>query len=126
MSILGNKKVLKGDKGILIVKELRLLCKLVDNAQKNLPVSRTSLSDHEKLHFVQFIMYFQNLSKLSHVKDFVYRYKQRTFLHQMGLNGHVYLLQASISILGVKRSHTSFNINKIDEDNSTVLVIALR
>jgi len=32
LSIIGNKKVLKGDKGVLVVKELRLLCKLIDNA----------------------------------------------------------------------------------------------
>jgi ankyrin repeat protein len=43
----------------------------------------------------------------------------------MGINGHIYLLQASIATLGMQRS-TSFNINKTDEDNSTVLVLALR
>jgi ankyrin repeat protein len=56
----------------------------------------------------------------------VYRHKKRTFLHQIGLNGHVYLLQASIAVLGMKRPNTSFNINKTDEDNSTALVLALR
>jgi hypothetical protein len=44
----------------------------------------------------------------------------------MGLNGHVYLLQASIAVLGMKRPNTSFNINKTDEDNSTAIVLALR
>lgn len=32
LSIIGNKKVLKGEKGLMVVKELRLLCKLIDNA----------------------------------------------------------------------------------------------
>jgi len=44
----------------------------------------------------------------------------------MGLNGHIYLFQASIAVLGMKRSLTSFNINKTDEENSTTLVVALR
>jgi hypothetical protein len=65
LSIIGNKKVLKGDKGIMVVKELRLLCKLIDSAQKSLPARRLSNMEHGRLHFVQFLMYFQNLSKLS-------------------------------------------------------------
>ena len=92
LSIIGNRKVIKGEQGLMVVKELRLLCKLIDNAQKGLPVKRQSNVEHGRLHFIQFLMYFQNLSKLSQVKDFVYRHKQRTFLHQIGLNGHVYLL----------------------------------
>lgn len=44
----------------------------------------------------------------------------------MGLNGHVYLLQASIAVLGMTRHATSFHVNRTDEDNSTALVLAIR
>jgi hypothetical protein len=43
----------------------------------------------------------------------------------MGLNGHLYLLKATIAALGMQRN-TSLNINKPDEDNSTVLVLAIK
>jgi len=41
------------------VKEMRLLCKYVDVAQKNCAIKNAS--EHGMLHFIQFVMYFQQM-----------------------------------------------------------------
>jgi len=49
LSIAGNKKLLKGEKGLVIFKELRLFCKLVENIQKSMMTTQT---EHSKVHFI--------------------------------------------------------------------------
>ena len=44
----------------------------------------------------------------------------------LGLNGHLYLLKASIAVLGINRPETSLDLNAVDDDNSTALLLAMK
>jgi len=80
----------------------------------------------KNVHFVQFLMFFKHLRKIKSIKDFVYKHKKRTILHQVALNGHLYLLKALISVLGLNRVQTSFNVDAVDEDHSTAFLLGLK
>ena len=47
-------------------------------------------------------------------------------IHQLAINGHLYLLKATIAVLGMNRSNTSLDINSLDEDKSCALILALK
>ena len=78
------------------------------------------------LHFVQFAMYFQNLANINQVKELTYKHKNRMLIHQLAINGHLYLLKATIAVLGMTRLQTSLDVNKFDEDKSCALILALK
>ena len=53
-------------------------------------------------------------------------HKQRQLIHLLALQGHLYLLKASIAVLGINRPETSLDLNACDEDNSTALLLAMK
>ena len=44
----------------------------------------------------------------------------------MATNGHLYLLKATVAVLGMNRPETSLDVNALDEDASTALVLAMK
>ena len=60
------------------------------------------------------------------MKQLTYEHKKRMLIHQLAINGHLYLLKATIAVLGMNRSHTSLDINSLDEDKSCALILALK
>lgn len=44
----------------------------------------------------------------------------------LAVNGHLYLLKTSIAVLGINRPATSVDLNALDEDNSTALLLAMK
>ena len=71
-------------------------------------------------------MFFNQLGSLNEVRSLTYNHKNRVLIHQLALNGHLYLLKATISVLGINRKHTSLDVNATDEDNSTALILAMK
>ena len=47
-------------------------------------------------------------------------------MHQLATNGHLYLLKATVAVLGMNRKETSLDVNALDEDSSTALVLAMK
>ena len=60
------------------------------------------------------------------MKKLKFKHKGRSLLHQLATNGHLYLLKATVSVLGMNRSETSLDVNALDEDSSTALVLAMK
>ena len=71
-------------------------------------------------------MYFQHLDDISKVKELRFKHKSRTLIHQLAISGHLYLLKSAVAVLGMNRPHTSLDVNALDEDKSTALVLALK
>ena len=71
-------------------------------------------------------MFFYHLSSIQQVKKLKFKHKGRSLLHQLATNGHLYLLKATVSVLGMNRSETSLDVNALDEDSSTALVLAMK
>ena len=95
-----------------------------------LPSAKQDKVDHYYskgyLHFLQFVMYFHQLGKLEHVKDFTFQNKKRKLVHLLAINGHTYLFKAAIAVLGINRQKTSLNVNDVDEDNSSALLLSIK
>ena len=133
----GNKKVLRGEKGAAMIKEIRLLMAYIDQAQHAVrqghqatrpPASPAPLQQEGSgyAHFVQFVMYFQRLDRTSQVRDLVFKHKSRALIHLLAIHGHLYLLRSAVAVLGMNRPETSLDVNALDEDKSTALVLALK
>lgn len=60
------------------------------------------------------------------MRSITYFHKKRNLIHMLGLNGHLYLLKASIAVLGINRPETSLDLNAVDDDNSTALLLAMK
>ena len=63
---------------------------------------------------------------MADVRSITYFHKKRKLIHMLGLNGHLYLLKASIAVLGINRPETSLDLNAVDDDNSTALLLAMK
>ena len=71
-------------------------------------------------------MYFHQVPGLAGVRTLQFSHKQRLLVHYLGLHGHLYLLKATIAVLGINRPQTSLEINAPDDDNSTCLLLAMK
>lgn len=71
-------------------------------------------------------MYFYRIEGLKDVKNLQYRHKKRHLIHMLAVNGHLYLMKTSIAVLGINRPETSLDLNALDEDNSTALLLAMK
>jgi hypothetical protein len=117
-----NVRLSKGEIGAKVFTELTQLFKLIESLQDECAKGGSGA----KVHFVQYLMYFFKLKQLTQVKDIRYEFLERGLSHLLALNGHLYLVKAVISVLGLTREYTSLDLNEPDHDNSTPLVLALK
>lgn len=117
-----------------MIKDIQLLMTFIEQAQRqvrhlNLSYHSSSSTQQESngfAHFIQFVMFFYQLSSIQLVKKLKFKHKSRSLLHMLATNGHLYLLKATVAVLGMNRPETSLDVNALDEDASTGLVLAMK